>query len=441
MRRPAFLVLVVAMALVVAACDGDSGGRDPTPPPTTVPTVRESPSPPADGEGSAAVAMVALCDFGPPPGSEPVPPEGPTPEAVADVMEAVEELRGLTFTEPVVADPATQAELVDGLEESFDYSFPEELLDRRSRAWETIGVIPLGTSIRDELERFASGQVIGYYDTLTGELVFIGTDDPSPTERVTLAHELTHAIDDQNFGLERIDVLLTSCRDEAATAAIALVEGDATFFMTAYAFRYLTPEEQLSLGEGGGGEPAGIAPFIERQQIWPYVAGQAFVTALSTGGGIPAIDEAFRDLPVSTEQILHPERYPNDVPTAVDVPDLASALGVGWEDLDVQEVGEAWLLLALDLRLETGVSEDAAAGWDGGIYRAWTDGEHVALVLSTVWDSPAEATVFAGTMRDWIAASPDDQAAEVLPVEGSGIQVLFASDASTLEVLRAALAP
>src|SRR3990170_3744084 len=175
------------------------------------------------------------------PGSEPPPAEGPTPDEAAEVQEAVEELRGLDFTERVVADSATRAELVDGLEESFDYSFPEELLGRRSRAWQAIGVIPAGTSIRGELEAFASGQVIGDYDTLTGELVFIGTDNPSPIERVTLAHELTHAIDDQNFGLERIDVLLTSCRDEASTAAIALVEGDATYFMTAFAFRYLTP--------------------------------------------------------------------------------------------------------------------------------------------------------------------------------------------------------
>ncbi len=297
-------------------------------------------------------------------------------------------------------------------------------------------MIPPGTSIRGELERFASGQVIGYYDTVTGELVFIGTEDPTPTERVTLAHELTHAIDDQNFGLERIDGLLTSCHDEAASAAVALVEGNATFFMTAYAFRYLTPEEQLSLGSGGGEQPADIPPFLERQQIWPYVAGQAFVTALSSDGGIPEIDDAFRDLPVSTEQILHPERYPNDVPTPVDIPDLAPALGAGWQDLDVQEVGEEWLLLALDLRLETTPSEDAAAGWDGGIYRAWTDGEHVAVELSTVWDTPEDAAAFADAMREWIAAG--DGWAEVLPAEGSGARVLFASDPATLGALRSA---
>jgi acyl carrier protein len=356
MRPARILAAALAVVAVAAACQGDEDGSGR--PTTPAPSVRETPSPAVAGEGSAAAAMERLCDYGPPPGSEPPPPEGPTPQAIVQVERAVEELRGLDFTERVVADSATQAELVDGLEESFDYSYPKELLERRSMAWQTIGVIPPGTSIRDELERFASGQVIGYYDTLTGELVFIGTDDPSPYERVTLAHELTHAIDDQNFGLERIDGLITSCRDEAASAAIALVEGNATFFMTAYAFRYLTTEEQLTLGQGADAQQPEVAPFIEDQQIWPYTAGQGFVTALSNDGGVDAVDDAFRDMPVSTEQILHPERYPNDAPTPVDVEDLTPALGTAWEDLDVQEVGEGWLLLALELRLD-----DAAAQW------------------------------------------------------------------------------
>jgi hypothetical protein len=400
--------------------------------------VRESPSPPIEGKGSAAEALAALCRYGPPPGSEPVPPEGPTPPTISEVQAAVQELRGLEFTEPVVADAVTRADLVDGLEESFDYSYPQKLLERRSRAWQTIGVIPAGTSIRTELETFASGQVIGYYDTLTGELVFIGTEEPSPYERVTLAHELTHAIDDQNFGLERIDQLITSCRDEAAAAAIALVEGNATFFMTQYALSYLTPQEQLELGTEGGGDAPDVDPFIEQQQVWPYLKGQTFIQAISAGGGVDAIDDAFLDLPVSTEQILHPERYPNDVPTPVDVQDLGPALGQGWKDLDVQEVGEGWLSLALDLRMGSSDAADAAAGWDGGLYRAWTDGEQVAVVLSTVWDSQQEAEAFAGAMTSWIAAAPGGQDAEVLPAEGETVRVLFASDPGTLDELRVA---
>jgi hypothetical protein len=133
---------------------------------------------------------------------------------------------------------------------------------------------------------------------------------------------------------------------------------------------------------------------------------------------------------------MHPDRYPGDVPTPVDIPDLGSALGPGWRDLDVQEVGEAWLGIALGLRLPSSTADEAAAGWDGGLYRAWTDGSRVAVVLATVWDTPQDAAGFADTMAAWISAG--DGAGTVLPVEGSSVHVLFASDAATLDALRAA---
>jgi hypothetical protein len=438
------LAIAVGLALVLVACDSDA---DVTPSPTRTPSSTASPTPQETGStspggtGSAAAALEELCDYGPPPGSAPPPAEGPTPEVITEVEDAVEDLRGLTFTDPVVADPVTRAELVDGLEKSFDYSFPEDLLGRKSLAWQTIGVIPEGTSIRSDLEAYASGQVIGYYDTLTGELVFIGTADPSPLEKVTLAHELTHAIDDQNFGLERIDQLGTSCRDEAAAAAIALVEGNASFLMTEYALKYLTPVDQIGFAAEtllGNTSTPDVAPFIANQQLWPYVRGSAFVQNIEARGGTEAIDAALRDLPLSTEQILHPDKYPSDVPTPVDISDLGPALGQGWTDLDVQEVGEAWLSMALDLRTDQSDAAAAAAGWDGGIYRAWSNGDQVAVVLSTVWDTPQDATQFADAMTTWIDASPDGQDAEVLPVDGNAVRVLFASDTETLDALSSA---
>ena len=103
--------------------------------------------------------------------------------------------------------------------------------------------------------------------------------------------------------------------------------------------------------------------------------------------------------PASTEQILHPERWPNDVPQPVDVPDLSPALGAGWQDLDVMTVGEAWLQIMLALRLDAGDAERAATGWDGGLYRAWTDGAHTAVVLRTVWDSAEDAQEFSDAMQ------------------------------------------
>jgi hypothetical protein len=426
----------LALVLLASACTMTIRiGASPTPP---VSITRSMASPSPTGAGSAAAALAKLCEH---PASQPpsaVPHEGPTPPAIEDVEKAVEQLRGLEFTEPVAADPVTHDELVRGLEESFDASFPSHLYERRSLAWQTLGVIPPGTSIRQAIEEFGTSQVIGYYDTQTGELVFIGTEDPSPLERVTLAHELTHAIDDQHFNLSRIDALGSTCQDDAYDAAVAVVEGNATYLMTQYALKDLSLEEQLQLALEAGSAPstAGVPEFILQTEEWPYTAGLSFITALQTSGGMDAVNGALDDLPVTTEQIIHPEKYPSDVPQSVDVSDLGPELGAGWTDLDVQYVGEEFLALMLDLRLDGTSADASAAGWDGGLYRAWRSGDHVALVLSTVWDTPQDASEFASAMQRWIDAG--EGSAAVLPAEGSGVRVLFASDPETLSALTSA---
>ena len=444
LRRAA---LAIAFGLAVPACTGTElpGDAAPDQPSSVapVPSSPEVPSPAPEGPDSAVAAAGRLCEVPEPnvdSGSQ-VRPEGPTPALIAQVMRQVEQIRGFGYSERVVAEPVSQEEIGRDLVEYADIAYPRAQFARRSVAWDTIGVIPDGTSLRDAYERYGSGQVIGYYDTVTGELKFTGSESPSPLERITLAHELTHAIDDQRFGLERLDVLGAKCRDEDAAAALALVEGNATFFMLRWAQTFLSAAEQVQVGIEAAMQDTsteGIPPFVTRLQAWPYEQGMRFISALDSRGGLDAVDEAFRDLPASTEQIIHPERYPNDAPTPVDVPDLSAALGEGWEDLDVMAIGEAWLQIALGLRLDGADAGAAAAGWDGGTYRAWSDGSETAVVLSTAWDSPNDAREFAAAMTDWI--DQGDEHATVLESDGTVVTALFATDAATLETLHAAAA-
>ena len=440
--RPRIAALAVALGLALAACTGTgvpvADGQTSVAP---VPSSPEVASPPVGGKDSAVAAAERLCEVPEPKldSGSAVPAEGPTPPLIAQVMRQVETLRGFDYDHPVVAEPVSQTEIGRDIVEYADTAYPKGQYARRSLAWDTIGVIPDGTSLRDAYESYGSSQVIGYYDTVTGTLKFTGSQSPSPLERITLAHELTHAIDDQRFGLERLDVMGAECRDEAAAAALALVEGNATFFMLRWAQTFLTAAEQVQVGIEAAGQDTsaeGVPPFVARLQAWPYDQGMRFISALDSRGGLDEVDRAFRDLPVSTEQIIHPERYPNDAPTPVDVPDLSAALGPGWEDLDVMTIGEEWLQIALGLRLDGSEASAAASGWDGGTYRAWSDGTHTAVVLSTVWDSANDAEEFATSMTDWVEQG--DQAATVLEPVGGSVTVLFATDTATLQSLEAA---
>jgi len=432
---------LLSFGLFLSACTGSGPGGSATGTEAPVPSSPEAVSPAPAGPRSAQAALKKLCRH---PGQQPpsrAPAEGPIPPAVAKVEAQVQQMRGLRFVHRVPVDATTHDQLVRGLARSFDASYPRKLYARRSRAWQTIGVIPSGTSLRGIVEQFASTQVIGYYDPLTGALVFMGADNPTPVERVTLAHELTHALDDQHFDLTRLNALDNRCEVEGYQAALGAVEGDATYFMVLYAQRFLSVAEQLQLGlaAGGSASTAGIPPFVLRLETWPYSAGLSFIEAMDRRGGTKAIDRAIANLPVSTEQVIHPQRYPNDVPTPIDVTDLSPKLGTGWRDLDVMDVGEAFLSIMLGLRLPQGPAEAAAAGWDGGIYRAWSDGDHVAIVLSTVWDTARDASEFASATERWLG-NRLGRFAQVLPVDGERVRVLFASDGPTLAKLRAAAA-
>ena len=438
----------ITLVLLFPAC---TGGGSPAPAGSTLspsavttsfipappsPTATASPSGAPAGE-SAAEAMTRLCVRPPAPKETPASP-GPVPPAVREVERQVQEVRGLEYLHPVAVDAVTHDEIVKGLAAPFDHDFPSGLLARRTRVWQLIGVIPEDAGLREVYQRFLSQQVIGYYAPTSGQLVFLGTTDPSPVERLTLAHELTHADDDQHFDLSRLNGLENRCRDEELMAATGAVEGSAQFFSFAVAREFFTPAEQLQLLLGSnGGSTEGIPPFIQAIELWPYLDGENFIAALDARGGLDAVNAAFRDFPVSTEQVMHPEKYPGDVPTPVDVPDYGPALGAGWRDLDVMQVGEEWLKAMLELRVPSLDAANAAAGWDGGLYRAWTNGPHVAVVLSTRWDSEEEAGQFAAAVRTWVH-SAEHVLVEATPAPGSPVAVLFASDAPTLDALERA---
>jgi hypothetical protein len=421
---------IVALVLVAAACTRSAGTG-------VVPPETASPSPVRTGSRSAAAARQALCDV---PNQTP-PPEGTseqrTPPQIAEVERQVSQVRGLAYTSTVPVQALTPTQMASEVGKAFDQTVPTELYRRRSRAWATIGVIPAGDSIRLNLHAFQTSQVVGFYVPETGRLVYIGQARLSPLSHVILAHELTHAVDDQHFNLDRLDRLVTTCADEQEQAALGAVEGSAQFFSFEVVRKFLTPQELAQIGaESGGSAAPDVPPFIEQMELWPYQTGLSFISSLDASGGTAAVNRALKNLPVSTEQVMHPERYPNDVPTPVDIPDLSPQLGHGWTTIDVSDVGEAFLNIMIGLRLETSRADEAAAGWDGGIYRAWAEGSHVAVEMSTVWDTVRDAQQFATTMTDWIDAG--SQSATVLPVDGNRVRVLFGSGPQTLDRLEAA---
>jgi hypothetical protein len=444
-------VALVVAAMLTAACDR-SVVESATPAPTAPgPATGSSPSssaaagkpgvlPPVPPQrqvvGSAAHAMDELC-VAPQVLRPPVQAPGEPPAEVEQLRQQVASVRHLDWRRPVAADAVGGQEMDDLVREAFDAQYPAGLYDRRTLAWRTIGAIGPQDDLHSAFLAFGAGQVVGFYNPQNGELVYLGDQELGLTERFTLAHELTHAIDDQHFDLRRLDTIASGCRDEELEGALGAVEGSAQFFAneTLVAFPPSIEEALAALPAvfEGAGVPAGVPPLVQALETLPYTAGQAFITALDSRGGVDEVNQAIQRLPVTTEQILHPEKYPGDRPTPLGVPDIGARLGDGWVDLDVMQVGEAWLRELLHLRIDAGTADDAAAGWDGGVYRAWSDGDRVAVVLRTAWDFGTDAVAFADALRAW--ADAGSGSVSVGEPRGRRVEVAFASDRGTLAAL------
>ena len=423
------LTAAVLFIVLPVACTG--GGGTLVAPPSRAPSVPAPKSPPP-----AVVIPKELCQH-----AKPIPlptgtASGPLPAPIQRVAGQVEGLRGIRFQHPVSPEAIGHEKLVSLLRSSLEQEFPAGMEARREQAWIAMGAIPPGTDLRQAYFDYAGTQVIGFYDTLSHRLVFQGSSNPTPYQRMTLAHELTHALDDQAFGLGLLDRLVSSCQDEELLAFQSLAEGDAVETQLRWAQQDLTVAEQLRLSQEAASfspPPASVPPFVKNLLVFPYTSGRLFVQALMARGGQRAVNDAFRNPPLSTEQIIHPERYPNDVPARVPVPELKEKLGGPWQDLDMEPVGEAWLQTLLQLRVPSEVAYRAAAGWDGGLYRAWSLGPRTAVLMKTMWDTERDAVDFARTMATYGQGS-------LVSVRriGQEVDVLFGTDPVALEDLKRA---
>jgi hypothetical protein len=256
------------------------------------------------------------------------------------------------------------------------------------------------------------GHLIAFYDP-DQEQIFVSTlgRDANPAD-LSLIHQYAHALVDQHFDL--VDLAARAPNADAARARDALMEGDATAVLALHQYGGV---EQADPSGGASGQSLdalaahlaeveltdyeGYLTSLAMEEIFlfPYREGTRFVAALLQTGWWPAVNAAYLDPPISTEQILHPEKYlniPRDEPRPVFLPDLREDLEESWQLVAQSGVGELLLRAHLDQYLpDTTEAINAAAGWDGDLAAVWKDldGREV-WVMRTLWDDHDQAIEF-----------------------------------------------
>ena len=351
-------------------------------------------------------------------------------EIVARTMARVEHVRRLEFRKSV---PVTV--------------LPREAFRARERApandsyrtfdntkFEALFLVNESTNSLAVQERNAGSAIGGFYSPTRDTIVVI-SERKSPTiDELTLAHELVHALQDQHFDLSEFN---RSTREQH-NSIDGLVEGDANYVQYLYSQRCnrewngtcLRPTGRAG---GGTGSLANVGTYLLKYH--PYSDGPPFVRAIRNAGGWEAVNALYEDPPKSTEQVIHPELYGEDVPSPVHVNDTSNE---AWRRLeldgrvDYAEFGEAGLFTMLVypgltsggersvipprsfLTRNPGAngttldpynySHPATAGWDGDRLVVYVNDDvpdnETGYVWKTAWDSERDARQFVRAYRE-----------------------------------------
>jgi hypothetical protein len=334
---------------------------------------------------------------------------GITVDAIA---RQVETLRELEFENDVRPTFLSDQEMTDRVRELFLEEYTPRIADLERRLLVTLGAVPPGTDLRALRAGTIGQQVAGFYDTDTKELVVRQAgSELSVLDRITLAHELTHALTDQALGIPVPDKLELGSED-TNLAALAVVEGDASLVMQQYStllgfdeqFELLDPEA-IAASEAGLSD---FPPYLEQELLFAYEQGVSFVCDLYAEGGWEAVNRAYAEPPTSTVQVLFPDRYRDGV-EPVDPPDPPRP-GKGWKELAKLQFGAAnlvWLFSAPGGDRSKALEDPrgAAAEWTGGEVTLWARGEitGVSLVLSA-----AGPERLCEAVKEWYSRSFDD---------------------------------
>lgn len=334
-------------------------------------------------------------------GGDPVPEaagDAAMSAVVAELRGFVEAARGLRFRGPVNVSVLGG----DDFRRAFVEGDPvaEADVDVQEGVLRALGLLD-GDDDLARASRLAPDTVAGFYDSESKQLVVRGTR-PTPFVRQVLVHELTHALDDQHFGLDRhiLDA-------EAALAYEALVEGNAVAVENRYLAtlpaaqrREAAAEAEATFGQVAGRTGA-IPEVLLELADFPYRDGPELVAALLAAGGQARLDEAFRSPPLTSADVLHPARFIGGARRPVPV-----SVAAGGQVVDEGPLGELVLRFLLSASVPPGEAARAAEGWAGDRYVAWRSGRQTCVRARVVMESAAEAGELLTALRRWAAGHP-----------------------------------
>jgi hypothetical protein len=339
----------------------------------------------------AAVMLVSACE------REKPKYQGPYAAEVAEAVPMIEKAVGLKYKTPPKVETRSKEQVREFVTKQFTDSVAAHDIAGQEAAYKRLGMIPDTLKLQAFLTSLLEEQIVGYYDPHT-KVLYVVDGAPKDMAAITITHELVHALQDQYISLDSVQKIRDD--NDRFSAAQSVFEGQAVY-------------EQISIMLGGtniainlpGGwdriremirENQGSMPIfaaapkvIQETMIFPYLSGAEFYRNYKERKPGSII---YKDMPVSTEQIIHPAAFfvTRDNPTRVSLGTLTNAAKVYDNDLGEFET-RLFLFQSLNDQNE---AVRGATGWDGDRYAVVNTPQGQGIVWLTVWDSPVEAGEF-----------------------------------------------
>jgi hypothetical protein len=288
-----------------------------------------------------------------------------------------------------------------------------------ARSAEAFGLLPKGFDIDAFMIDLLTEQIAGLYDPKAHEF-YIADWIPLADQKMVMAHELTHALEDQHFQIESWSKAAKP-NDDGELARESVLEGSAMAAM----IDYLLSESGRSLKDlpdidpgllvgDMGSTPAlkKAPPFLKDALVFPYFAGLTFSADLLKVNGWKDLPAVFAKPPISTQQIMHPELYHSGkTPSAENLPDAGKLLGPDWIKLEENIMGEFGWKEVLKQFLGEDRAKPLAAGWDGDRYAVYEHKGTKRLVLVSLLrlSSTAEVLRFFGQYSEALEKKYDER--------------------------------
>jgi hypothetical protein len=310
MRSPrrVIAILVIAVALVASACDSSS----------TSSSVQEtSASSIVEETTTTAASLTSLSQDAVPGTNSP----SISPEIAAEMREEIgvlildaEESRGLPFLAVPTITILDQTAFTERVNTDLTADLAEEDLTTDEALLTLLGMLEPDDDLESMIIELYTEQVAGFYDTETKELVVpVATDGITPLQSITIVHELVHALTDQHFDFnDEFERRIDEGNGDDVSAALALIEGDATYQQFLF-LESLSPDDAadaaLEVQSFDSVVFDAMPQWMQRDLGFPYEKGLTFIGQIMATAGLKGVDDAYKAIPISTEQILDPNKY------------------------------------------------------------------------------------------------------------------------------------